>query len=125
MNKRFITVLGLLLFALLLGSCKEEQVVKIGVSVWPAHAYTFIAQEKGLFKKHGVSVELVLKKDVSEVYDLYKSDELDGFFGVFSDAIMLNANTFFTQVVYVPEYTDTADVIVGRPELNSLNDLNV
>lgn len=123
MIRRFIAVFCLLWFSVLLSSCEEKKTVRIGISVWPAHAYAFVAQEKGFFDKHGVSVELVLKEDTGDIYELYKFEQLDGFFGVFSDVIMLNANTFLTQVVYVPEYTDTADVIIGRANIESLSDL--
>ncbi len=123
MSKDLKTIFYFFLFALLLNGCKEEEKVRIGLSVWPAGGYTFIAQEKGFFKKNGVSVEIILKDDISEITELYKAGKLDGFLGVFSDIVIFNADTFFTQVVYVSEYSNTGDAIVGRSNINDLSAL--
>lgn len=102
---------------------EKRDPIKIGINIWPGYAYAFIAQEKGFFKKNNVDVELILKKDITESKELYKNGEVDGLFDVFSDIIMLNVKGISTQVVYVVDYSDAGDVIIGRPEYNSLVDL--
>ncbi|MFK5969413.1 MAG: ABC transporter substrate-binding protein, partial [Candidatus Marithrix sp.] len=104
-------------------STPETQPLKIGINVWPGYAHAFIAQEKGFFNKHGVAVELILKPEISEINQLYNKNELDGLFNVFTDIIMLNANGIPTRVVYISDYSDTGDVIIGRSEFNSIQDL--
>ncbi len=96
----------------------KREPIKIGINVWPGTAYAFIAVEKGLFEKNKVDVELVLKKDVSESTYLYKTGDVDGLFGVFSDVIMLNAEGIETKVVCVCDYSNEGDVIIGRPEFS-------
>ncbi len=116
-----IVLLGFLFFQQ--QSTPKTQPIKIGINVWPGYAHAFIAQEKGFFNKHGVEVELVLKSEISEINQLYNKNELDGLFNVFTDIIMLNANGIPTRVVYIADYSDTGDVIIGRSKFNSIQDL--
>ena len=102
---------------------EEKKPIKIGISIWQGYAHAFIAQEKGFFQKNNVSVELVFKKGVAESIELYKSGEVDGVFNVFADMILINSKGIPTKVVYVPSYSESGDVIIGRPEFNSLADL--
>ncbi len=119
-----LLVIALLGFLLLQNKpTSETQPLKIGINVWPGYAHAFIAQEKGFFEKHGVVVDLILKPEISEINQLYNKNELDGLFNVFTDIIMLNANGIPTRVVYIADYSDTGDVIIGRSEFNSVQDL--
>ena len=102
---------------------EEKKPIKIGISIWQGYAHAFIAQEKGFFGKNNVSVELVFKKGVAESIELYKSGEIDGVFNVFADMILINSKGIPTKVVYVPSYSESGDVIIGRSALNSLADL--
>ncbi|MBI2470583.1 MAG: ABC transporter substrate-binding protein [Planctomycetes bacterium] len=137
--KVFLSVLLVVCVAVVAGCCamvcekkapetvsakvEDRKPVKIGISVWQGYAHAFIAQEKGFFGKNGVSVELLLKKDVDESIELYKSGEVDGVFNVFADMILVNSGGIPTKVVYVPSYSESGDVIIGKPEFNSLADL--
>ena len=48
---------------------------------------------------------------------------MDGVFNVFADMILINSKGISTKVVYVPSYSESGDVIIGRPEFSSLADL--
>jgi len=102
---------------------EEKKPIKIGISIWQGYAHAFIAQEKGFFGKNNVSVELVFKKGVAESIELYKSGEVDGVFNVFADMILINSKGIPTKVVYVPSYSESGDVIIGKSEFNSIVDL--
>lgn len=137
--KVFLSVLSIVCVAVIAGCCamvcekkapetasagvEEKKSIKIGISVWQGYAHAFIAQEKGFFGKNNVSVELVFKKGVEESIELYKSGEVDGVFNVFADMILVNSKGIPTKVVYVPSYSESGDVIIGRPEFNSIADL--
>jgi NitT/TauT family transport system substrate-binding protein len=101
--------------------------LKIAIlSIWPTYGVAFIAQEKGLFAKQGVQVILVPIAGNSAYADtlkIYKEGKIDAAFMMFSDAIMLEAEGIATRIVYAVDYSDTADIIVGQPFLNSLSDL--
>lgn len=102
---------------------EEKKPIKIALNVWPGYAYVFIAKEKGFFEKNNVEVELILEEEYSEAQELYINGEVDGVFEVFSDTIFHNSEGIPTRVVCVLDYSDTGDVIIGKPEFNSLADL--
>jgi NitT/TauT family transport system substrate-binding protein len=102
---------------------EAKKSIKIGINVWPGYAHAFLAQEKGMFKKNGVDVEFVLRKDMSENIKLYQEGEVDGLFCAYPDILIFNSEGIPTKVVYVADYSDTGDVIIGKPEFKSLRDL--
>lgn len=64
-----------------------------------------------------------MNKDITMSSEMFMNGDADGLFQTFSDIIMLNAQGFRSKVVYVADYSDTGDVIIGRPEFASLKDL--
>ncbi len=126
MNKNILFIL-LLISLLLISGCakvaKEKGPIKIAINVWPGYAHAFIAQEKGFFEKNDVDVELILKKDYSEAQKLYNNKDVEGIFEVYTDTILSNSEGTLKKLVYIADYSDTGDVIIGKPEFNSLVDL--
>ncbi len=92
-------------------------------SVWPTFGAAFIAQEKGLFAKHGVQVTLMSAPGYLESLAPYKEHKADATFTMFSDTFMLDAEGIPSHFVYATDYSDTGDIIVGLPHLNSLSEL--
>lgn len=90
---------------------------------WPFYALAFVAEQQGFFAKHGVKVKLLLAPDYPESLRLYETGKVEGWYGVLPDIIMLNAKGIPTTVVYDLDYSDTADLIVGRPEFKELSAL--
>lgn len=118
----------LLLLLILLVSCSksppQNSPLKIAVlSVWPTYEMVFIAQDKGLFAKHGVPVTLVPVADYVDGLELYKENKVDATFMVLTDAVILQAEGIATRFVYTTSYSDSGDVIMGQPTLKSLSDL--
>jgi NitT/TauT family transport system substrate-binding protein len=122
-----MSIVRLVLLTLVITACSKAPEpptpIKIGINVWPGYAHAYIAQKKGFFEKHQVMVELQLKPDITDVIKLYRSNEIDGFFGVFSDVITINADGLPTRLVYIADYSDSGDVIIARPQFKSLQDL--
>jgi NitT/TauT family transport system substrate-binding protein len=69
-------------------------------ALWPPNFLAYIAEEKGLFEKNGVNVELLFDPDYYQVPDRYAFDEADGIAIVFSDAVLQNSRGIDTKVVY-------------------------
>jgi NitT/TauT family transport system substrate-binding protein len=98
--------------------------LKIGIYMgWPTSGAAFIAQEKGLFTKYGVQVTLVPITEYVDIKKSYKEGKIDFAYLVLPDAIMFETEGVPTHFVYAADYSDSADVIVGRSSLNSLSDL--
>jgi len=97
--------------------------IKISLNVWLGYAYAFLAQDKGFFKKNNVDVELILKQSTPESLELFTNGDVDGCFDILGDIIMINAKGIPAKIACVVDYSDTGDVIIGRPEIKSLAEL--
>ena len=70
------------------------------LTLWPPNFLAYIAQEKGIFEKNGVNVQLLFDKDYFNAVEQYDNDEADGITPVFSDAMIQDSNGVDTKVVY-------------------------
>ena len=95
--------------------------IKIAINEWPGYAHAFIAQEKGIFEKNGVAVELVFDRDYTASQQRYIDGEVDGVFEVLPDTMFRNTQGLPSKVVYLMDYSETGDVIVGS--VNSIEEL--
>lgn len=101
----------------------EKPPLRISLDVWPGYAYVLIAQEKNLFEKYGVKAELVLKPTPIEAQKLFETKAVDGRLSVFSDIVLASEMGIPTRAVYMADYSDTGDVIIGLAEFDNLSDL--
>ena len=93
---------------------KESPPIKLVVSLWAGDAHAFIAKELGIFEKNGVNVELIYREDYPDAQQLYQYENVDGLFSTMSDAIYYNSGLVSSKIVYITDYSDGADVIVGN-----------
>lgn len=101
----------------------DKEPLTIGISSWVGYAHAFIAEEKGFFEKNGVAVTLEHESDFISSQDRYRKGEVDGVFTLIADAILLDGEGIGIKIVYVADYSDTGDAIIGTPDINSLADL--
>jgi len=95
--------------------------IKIAINEWPGYAHAFIAQEKGFFEKNGVVVELVFDREYTISQQRYIDGEVEGIFEVLPDTMFRNTQGLPSKVVYLMDYSETGDVIVGS--VNSIEEL--
>ncbi len=95
--------------------------IKIAINEWPGYAHAFIAQEKGFFEKNGVVVELIFDRDYTTSQQRYIDGEVNGVFEVLPDTMFRNTQGLPSKVVYLVDYSETGDVIVGS--VNSIEEL--
>lgn len=126
-NLFILFIICLSLCILGLTGCARKPVpkkpIKISINVWPGYAYAFLAQEKGFFKKNNVDVELILKQSTPESLELFTNGEVEGCFDILGDIVMITAKGIPGKIVCVADYSDTGDVIIGRPEIRFLAEL--
>jgi len=99
----------------------EKSPIKVGINFWVPNFLAFIAQEKGIFKKNGVDVNVTLIPNYADELNAYSNGDLDGTFIVYSDAIIQHSNGIDTKVVFNTDSSYKADVIVGNG--NNLSDV--
>jgi NitT/TauT family transport system substrate-binding protein len=100
-----------------------KEPVRIGINLWAGCAYAFVAVDKGFFKNNGVDVELVLSKEYTEIMNLYENGDVDGFFGVLPDVVIHKSHGNKIKIIYVTDYSDSADAIIADPLYASLEAL--
>jgi NitT/TauT family transport system substrate-binding protein len=100
---------------------QEQEPIKLAISFWAGDSHAFLAQELDIFKKNGVDVQLIYLKDYPDTMTAYQNQEVDGIFGTITDAIYYDTTLHPSRVVYITDYSDTADVIVGN--IKSLDEI--
>jgi len=117
-----IAITGIIIFDSLYQEQEEIEPLKIAINVWPGYAHAFVAQEMKFFEDNDIQVELILTDTYTEAQELYISGQTDGIFEVFPDTVFHNAEGIPSQVVYIADFSDTADVVIGSPadKINTL-----
>ena len=100
---------------------EEQEPIKLAISFWAGDSHAFLAQELGMFKKNGVNVQLIYSVDYPDAMIAYQNQNADGFFSTVTDAIYYDSTAYPSKVVYITDYSDTADVIVGN--IKSLDEM--
>ena len=93
--------------------------IKLGLNIWVTNFLPFIAQEKGFFEKNNVNVQLTLVPDYLQMIDGYYTGQFEGIMGVYADVIFQHSQGTDSKVVFVVDYSDTADAIVGKQNGNN------
>jgi NitT/TauT family transport system substrate-binding protein len=101
------------IFATAQQSVNNKSQIKIGSDLWVPNLLVYIAQEKGLFKKNNVDVNITLFPEYRNVINAYSNGDLDGVFAVYSDIINQQSVGINTKVVYASDSSSTDDVIIG------------
>jgi ABC-type nitrate/sulfonate/bicarbonate transport system substrate-binding protein len=96
--------------------------LRISLVDFPGLAYIYIADKKGYFLRNGVQVELVQKSE-NELRRMYKNREVDGTTEIFTDVISQAVEGIPFKVVYVIDYSNSGDAIVGRKDFTDLSHL--
>lgn len=122
MMKKILVILSLLLTA-----CQHSAppaALKIALEhTWVGYLPIVIAKEQDFFAQYGVNVELVTYPNGTAANHAYEIGDVDGVLSVFADSLMMNVRGIPTQAVYAIDSSNDADMIVAKPEYQSLADL--
>lgn len=125
-SKKYLAILGIsvavsvFVLSYNFGEAQNEP-IKISVGTWPGYGDIFLAQEKGIFEKNNVHVEIVFFESFDESIDAYNSGQTDGGYTTWPEAITSSLRGINSKVVYVVDLSTTGDSIVGVG--NSLSDI--
>lgn len=114
----------LLLFSL--GACadKEPDKIKIGTQPWIGYGPWWIAEELGLYEKHGLEVELVIFSEDKEVNAALASGDMQGANCGNYQAVKLFSSGLDIRIILVEDVSYEADAILASTEIKSVQDLN-
>ena len=101
MKKSFISKVSIVIFVTALfvsacGSARPEAVnppLRIAVNLWPGLYPAAIAQEQGIFAKHGVDVEIVYYESYPQTYADLVVGKVHGVSAIVGDMLLINNQT--------------------------------
>lgn len=127
MKRLACSILVVVTAALLLAACAAQPSrptrVRIGTQPWIGYGPWWIAQEQGLFAKHGLEVELVDFVEDKEVNAAFASGQMDAANLATHTAIKLFAAGVDLRIVLFEDASYEADAIVAPSALASVADL--
>jgi len=88
---------------------------------WPPFNILYVAQEKGIFEKNGVEVELDIQDYGPESMSVYAKENFDGIMHAYTDLFMMNAIYDPSSVVYAIDFSIEGDFIISN--FDSLEEL--
>jgi NitT/TauT family transport system substrate-binding protein len=104
-------------------SSARAETIKIAHSTWVGYGPLYIARDKGLFKKHGVDVELIVMEEPKERFPAMLAGRIDMIASTVDTAILyLKKPDDFKYVVAIDD-SNGGDGIVAKKEIKSVADL--
>ena len=100
---------------------QKTRPIRIAFSPWVGYAPLALAADK-FFKENNVLVQSILTANQTKVEELYLKGSVDGIASVYTDTIFHNSEDVNSRLVWVWDYSDTADAIVG-PQNITMADL--
>lgn len=117
---------GVLLAFFVSGCSRADRTeLRIAMSPWPGYDFLFLAQEKGFLAEEGVNVRFVEYPLLSDCRVAFESGQVDAMACTLIEVLQARENSQRSpQVALVTDYSNGADVILGRADLTSLAALN-
>ncbi|MDX2098592.1 MAG: ABC transporter substrate-binding protein [Leptolyngbyaceae cyanobacterium bins.59] len=118
------TLLGLLtcLLAVLIGCAQEPPVpLRVGSNVWPGFESLYLARDLGYYKDP--SIQLVSYPSATEVTRAFRNGELEVAALTLDETLALAETEPNIRILLVTDISNGADVILGKPDLKTLQDL--
>jgi NitT/TauT family transport system substrate-binding protein len=96
--------------------------LRTATGLWPGNTGHYVAAAKDFFAAEGVTIEHTVFQDQVEGITAFLAGKLDVLWGTSSDAVQIAAEDPSTRIIYLSDYSDGGDGIVGR-NITSPSDL--
>ncbi|KAB2962833.1 ABC transporter substrate-binding protein [Zoogloea sp.] len=127
-RRRFLRA-GLGTTTLLLGcgsgcSSSRREPIKFATNPWPGYDPLYVAREKGFFDEAGLNVSLVDLTSLGASRRAFERGQVDGCGATLVELLLAaDQSGIRPQIAAVVDYSDGADVVIGRNALAGLADL--
>ena len=110
-------------FLTLLSACVREpsQPLRVGTNIWPGYEPLYLAAELGYYKD--TPIRLIQYPSSTEVMRAFQSGLLEVAALTVDEVLMVKDRGFDPQIVVVTDFSNGADVILGRSGTRTLHDL--
>lgn len=118
-------VLYLISLILFLPGCKQESPpVRIGMSLWPGYEFLYLADQKGFFKDAGLNIQLYDFVSLSDSRRAFERGQIDVVAGTIVELLIIReSSNKFPQAFYVTDFSNGADVILGKKPIRTIPEL--
>ncbi len=135
MRRRVITVAVVLTLAVLATACGGSSTssgstpaasgatIRLGFSAWPGWFPWQVAEEKGIFTKHGLKVNLTYFESYTDSLNALASGKLDANSQTLNDTVSSVAGGAKQTIVLVNDNSTGNDQIISGPGINAVADL--
>ncbi|MBB1486936.1 ABC transporter substrate-binding protein [Oceanospirillum sediminis] len=115
-------LLAVCIALLLLSACDQsKETLKVGSNIWPGYESLYLARESGFLE--GQPIELVELPNATRVLQAFQSGDLDVAGLTLDEYLTLLARGYKARVIAIMDYSEGADVLIARPEIQSLQQL--
>lgn len=110
----------LLTAVLWLSACTDppEDVVRIGIHVWPGYDTLILARDKNLLT--GANVRLIELPSASESIRAFQNHTVDGALLTVDEVLRLADNGHDPVIILVMDFSNGADAVLAQPQIDSL-----
>jgi NitT/TauT family transport system substrate-binding protein len=127
MGKRFWRFAALIASVALLpvmdSAMARAETIKLAHSTWVGYGPLYIARDKGIFKKNGVDVELVLMEDPKERFPTLMADKIQMIASTVDTALLYLKKPDDFQYVVAIDDSNGGDGIVANKDIKTIADL--
>lgn len=104
-------------------ACTEEQKspLQVGTNVWPGYEPFYLARELGFYKQK--FIHLVELKSATDVIHAIRNNTIGAAALTMDEALLLLESNIDICIVAVLDFSNGGDVILSKPEINSLSQL--
>lgn len=107
-------------------SCDDRRspTVSIAVNAWPGYSFLYLAEQKGLFQRHGLSVKLVPVDSLLDGQRAYMHERVDGLASTIVETVYAHYESSRPlSVILISSYSNGGDVIVAKKGITSIGAL--
>ena len=119
----FVATLGYGLY-LIDKSFKPASQLRIGINPWPGYEFLYLAEQKGFFSEHGLSVRLVEFSSLQDVRQAFERGQIDAMCSTLVELLQAYYNSGRkAKIVIIADYSNGGDVILARTPAKTPSDL--
>lgn len=116
-------LLGLALLPLVDAATAQADTVKIAHSTWVGYGPLYIARDKGIFKKNGVDVDLIVMEDPKERFPTLMADKIQMIASTVDTALLYLKKPNDFQYVVAIDDSNGGDGVVALKDIKTIGDL--
>ncbi len=121
-KNKIIVIVSFVLIVLAVASCSSftepEPQVRIGTNVWSGYEPLYLARQLGFYEKS--QLRLVEFNSASDVITALRNGSLEAAALTLDEALTLLQDGFKLKIILVMDFSDGADVLLGKPHVKSL-----